>query len=57
MGDNQVVTRNITDDTTRIEVWHCICKYCKHEWVSKKDKVPNQCSKCRKRKWNKTSNI
>jgi len=45
-------TRNTLDTSTRIEVWHCVCKFCKHEWTSKRgDKLPQQCSKCRRRKW------
>jgi len=27
------------------------CEICEHEWIAQRENPPNQCAKCRSRKW------
>jgi hypothetical protein len=35
----------------REQVWAWRCEWCSHKWLASGTEAPNQCPKCKKRKW------
>lgn len=37
---------------TEIKSWQCVCDKCRHEWVSRNQRLPRICANCKSSRWN-----